>query len=392
MKDHWCIVHSTNFTSLKPRHEIADIIRLHYSDFKQQFDPVVQVSKTLKALSICRTKALGGHITVCKECGVESISYNSCRNRHCPKCQVTNKERWIIDRESELLPVPYYHIVFTLPHHFNELLPAYDKEVYSALFIASGQTIKVFAADPKYLGAKTGMVSILHTWGQQLWLHPHVHCIVPGGGITPSGKWKHCKYKGKYLFPKRALSTVFRAKFMVTLRKKIDVPQHIAKRVFKTKWVVYAKRPFGSEKTVVEYLGRYTHKVAISNHRITGVDEKTVTFWYKDYRDSGKKKQITMSGVEFLRRFSCHILPAGFVRIRHYGFLASKNKSTELNIAKKDLQQPEWRRIKYSWIQIAKEKLNYNPDLCPYCKKESLVITKIIDPQRGPPIYKLANA
>jgi len=342
-------------------------------------------------LSLCRTQTLGGHITVCKSCGVESISYNSCRNRHCPKCQTTNRERWIIDRESELLPVPYYHIVFTLPHYFNELLPKYDKEIYHVLFTASWQTIRTFAADPKYLGAKTGMVSILHTWGQQLWLHPHVHCIVPGGGITPSGKWKFCKYqqkpvrRGGYLFPKRALSIVFRAKFMAALRKKIQVPQQIAKQAFKTKWVVYAKRPFASPKTVVEYLGRYTHKIAISNHRLIDVNKDKVTFRYKDYRDAAKQKQVSLKGTEFLRRFSSHILPSGFVRIRHYGFLASKNKSTQLNIAKKDLHQPEWRKIKYSWIQIAKEKLNYNPELCPHCKSESLMIIKVIDPERGPP-------
>jgi hypothetical protein len=272
---------------------------------------------------------------------------------------VTNKERWITDRESELLPVPYYHIVFTLPAYFNALVPEFSKAVYNSLFCACWQTIQAFASDPKYLGAKTGMVAILHTWGQQLWL--------------------------------RALSMVFRAKFMAALRKKIEVPQHIAKQAFNTNWVVYAKRPFASPKTVVEYLGRYTHKVAISNHRLTGVNENTVSFHYKDYRDLGKKKQISMKGVEFLRRFSSHILPHGFVRIRHYGFLASKNKPTELNIAKKDLQQPEWRKIKYSWLQIAKEKLNYNPDLCPVCKKETLIITKIINPERGPPFNPFPN-
>ena len=192
------------------------------------------------------------------------------------------------------------------------------------------------------------MISILHTWGQQLWLHPHLHCIVPGGGITPAGKWKHCKYKGKYLFPKRAMSVVFRARFMAELRKRIDIPQVIAKQAFRTKWVVYAKRPFASPKTVVEYLGRYTHKIAISNHRLIDVDEKTVSFHYKDYREGGKQKQAILTGVEFLRRFATHILPRGFVRIRHYGFLASRNKPTELNSAKKDLKQPKWEKVKYN--------------------------------------------
>jgi hypothetical protein len=188
-------------------------------------------------LSLCRTEALGGHITVCKACGVLSVSYNSCRNRHCPKCQATNRERWISDREGELLPVPYYHLVFTLPHQFNEMLPKYAKQVYSALFAASWHTIRAFAEDPKYLGAKTGMVAVLHSWGQQLWLHPHLHCIVPGGGLTPSQKWKPCKYQKKYLFPKRALSMVFRAKYMAALRKLTHVPQHIARKAFqKSGW------------------------------------------------------------------------------------------------------------------------------------------------------------
>ena len=245
------------------------------------------MAKTLRALAQCRTAALGGHLQVCKSCGTEAISYNSCRNRHCPKCQVVNRERWIVARESELLPVPYYHMVFTLPNAFNDLLPRYSKEVYTALFQASWQTIQAFATDEKYLGAQTGMVSILHSWGQQLWLHPHVHCIVPGGGIAPSGHWKMAKGKAKYLFPKRAMSVVFRAKFMEALRTQMNIPQPIAKQAFKTQWVVYAKRPFASPKTVVEYLGRYTHKIAISNHRIVDVNEQTVTFSYKDYRDSG---------------------------------------------------------------------------------------------------------
>ncbi len=346
----------------------------------------------MQAIALCRTKALGGHVTVCKNCGTETISYNSCRNRHCPKCQATNRERWILDRESELLPVPYYHIVFTLPHAFNELLPRYDKELYCSLFTAAWQTIKTFAADHKYLGAKTAMVAVLHTWGQQLWLHPHLHCIVPGGGITPSGKWKSCKYKGKYLFPKKALSKVFRAKFMAELRKKTDVPQHIGKKAFLTKWVVYAKRPFASPKTVVEYLGRYTHKIAISNHRLININERTVSFNYKDYRAGGKHKQLTLDGVEFLGRFAAHILPHGFVRIRHYGFLASRNKSDQLNMAKKQLRQPAWNKTTYSWLQIAIEKLHYNPYCCPFCKTQSLIVIKTLSPERGPPFYPLPYA
>jgi hypothetical protein len=369
----------------RPKHEVADIIHRFRADLEKQYELPVQVKRTLTALQDCRTAKLGGHVAVCTSCGVEKISYNSCRNRHCPKCQTVNKERWIMARESELLPVPYYHLVFTLPLCFNEFLPKNAKEVYNTLFKASWQTIQIFAADLKFLGAKAGMVSILHTWGQQLWLHPHLHCIVPGGGITKKGKWKAAKYKDKYLFPKRALSKVFRAKFMAILRDKIEVPQNIAKQAFKTTWVVYAKQPFASPKTVVEYLGRYTHKVAISNHRLLSINDSNVSFRYKDYHDVSKKKVMTLSGTEFLRRYVQHVLPHGFIRIRHYGFLASKNKSKELNEAKVDLNQEKWTKGKISWQQIAEQKLGILQDQCTHCKELSLRIIETLEPSRPPP-------
>ena len=377
---------------MKPAHELADIIHFHSAGYYNRYIPRIQVQKTFRAISQCRTAALGGHVSVCTACGTEQISYNSCRNRHCPKCQATNKERWIMARESELLPVPYYHIVFTLPNCFNSLLPKYDKEIYRSLFAASWKTIQSFASSPKYLGAKTGMVAILHTWGQQLWLHPHLHCVVPGGGITSNGKWKNCKYKAKYLYPKRAMSKVFRAKYVAELRSKIKIPQSIAKQAFKTNWVVYAKRPFATPKTVVEYLGRYTHKIAISNHRLVHVDKYKVAFKYKDYRDAAKQKIATLQGAEFLRRFAQHILPHGFMRIRHYGFLASRNKNIELNLAKTDFKQPKWEKVSKSWIEIAIEKLNYDPSLCHHCKVKAMKICKSISPERGPPPYRFPNA
>jgi hypothetical protein len=296
--------------------------------------------------------------------------------------------------------VPYYHrgvgpFVFTLPHCFNELLPKHATEVYNALFKASWQTIQVFAADRKFLGAKVGMVSILHTWGdtalrQQLWLHPHLHCIVPGGGITKKGKWKAAKYKDKYLFPKRAMSLVFRAKFMELLRQKMEVPQVVAKAAFKQNWVVYAKRPFASPKTVVEYLGRYTHKVAISNHRLHSVSNQQVVFAYKDYRDASKKKTMELGGVEFLRRFCQHILPHGFIRIRpggvpHYGFLASKNKAKELDQAKTEFKQAKWEKKHYAWQEIAEQKLDIKLNQCPHCKSNTLKMIRTLEPERGPP-------
>lgn len=365
---------------------MADIVRTFGQAYHQRYQVPVQVSKTLRAISLCRTSALGGHTDACTNCGTISQSYNSCRNRHCPKCQATHRERWMAAREQELLPVPYYHVVFTLPHAFNELLPRHAKDLYNSLFTASWQTIQAFANDPKYLGAKTGMVAVLHTWGQQLWLHPHVHCIVPGGGLTRKGTWKQGRYKDKYLYPKRALSSVFRAKFMALLRQKMEVPQHIAQQAFAKKWVVYAKRPFANPQTVVEYLGRYTHKIAISNHRITQVDSQQVSFSYKDYRSAAQKKISCVSGVEFLRRFAYHVLPRGFMRIRHYGFLAGRNKPRELNLAKADLGEKAWEKLDISWQELAEKKLGIKPNVCPYCNTPTMVCIDIQVPPRGPPL------
>ena len=315
--------------------------------------------------------------------------YNSCRNRHCPKCMAVSRERWIIQREAELLPVPYFHVVFTLPHAFNELVMLHAKAVYSSLFRASWKTIQQFSADPKYLGAKTGMVAVLHTWGQQLWLHPHLHCIVPGGGITPQGKWKQVRSKGKYLFPTKAMAKVFRAKYMAELRAcGVVIPQSIAKAVMSKPWVVYAKKPFASPRTVVEYLGRYTHKIAISNHRLQSVHNGQVSFNYKDYRQQGCKKNMTIKAEEFLRRFSLHVLPPGFVRMRHYGILASKNKRKELNQAKKHFGMELWEIVKIDWIEIAESKLGVKPNACKVCGGELAVIS-ILYPQRGPPQKRL---
>lgn len=381
---------------MRPRYEIAEVLHQYEKQFLEKHKVSSQVLRTFHAIKICRTKKLGGHKQKCGACGNIEISYNSCRNRHCPKCQAVNRERWIKEREAELLDVPYFHIVFTLPHELNELAISSPKAVYNALFRASWQTIERFAKDPKHLGAKTGMTAVLHTWGQNLSLHPHLHCIVPGGGIDEKGAWKSPKKsskksrrKLKYLFPKEAMSIVYRAKFMAALRQQISVPQHIAKEIIKKNWVVYAKRPFGSPKQVIEYLGRYTHKIAISNHRLLHIDKGKVSFKYKDYHASGITKTMTLDAVEFIRRFSQHILPNGFFRIRHNGILASKNKKKELNLARKDLGQRPWVKEKIIWQQIALEKLNFNPNKCSKCKKNKLEVVATILPMRGPPEKKL---
>ncbi len=375
---------------MKPRHELSEVVQLYGTAFLEKHPQRFQVIKTLDAIARCRTASLGGHVCSCTTCGHKRYFYNSCRNRHCPKCQAINREKWIVQREAELLPVTYFHMVFTLPEELRPLALKHPKEVYNALFSAAWNTVKTLSGDPKYLGAKPGMVAILHTWGQQLWLHPHVHCIVPSGGVTSKGKWKNNRHKGKYLFPQKAMSKIYRAKFMAYLRAAgVVIPQPVAKAVFSKTWIVYAKRPFSSPATVIEYLARYTHKVAISNHRLISVDNKKVCFHYKDYRQAGIKKQTTMEASEFLRRFCQHILPKGFVRIRHYGILASKNKAKELNLAKTDLGLEKWEKVKVSWKTIALEKLKTNPDACPKCPKGILEVVDSILPTRGPPLFKL---
>lgn len=298
-----------------------------------------------------------------------------------------------MERESELLDVPYFHIVFSFPHELNPLAKKHPKQVYNALFRASWQTIDTFARDPKHLGAKTGMTAVLHTWGQQLSLHPHLHCIVPGGGINPQGKWvfpkkyaKKSRRNIKYLFPKKALSKVFRAKFMAELRKELEIEQRIAKVVMSKDWIVYAKRPFLGPKQVIEYLGRYTHKIAISNHRLLDIDGEKVTFKYKDYRTGEYSRTMTLEPAEFIRRFCLHILPHGFIKMRHYGILSSRNKAVDLNKAKEFFGLDRWQKQKISWEVIAKVKLKVNPFQCKKCGKVSLQIVQVINAKRAPPI------
>lgn len=298
--------------------------------------------RTLHAIRRCRTPAMGGHIDRCDDpaCHKLHLSYNSCRNRHCPTCQGHKREAWIRARESELLDVPYFHVVFTLPSELNIYALSHPQVIYGSLFKAAWETLKQFGEDPEHLGAQVGMIAILHTWGQNLSLHPHLQCIVPGGGVTRSGKWKPAKNKGKYLFNVKSMSSVFRAKYVALLRKeKVPVPQEIYNRLFGKNWVVYAKQQFHTPKYVVEYLGRYTHKIAIGNHRIKQLDkaEGTVTFQIKNYKKGGQKELLKLSTDEFTRRFALHVLPKGFTRIRHYGILSSGWKKERLPALQKSL-------------------------------------------------------
>jgi len=379
---------------MQPRFELAQVIRAQWKAIEQS---VVNKSlntwqmRTLSALGKCRTKELGGHIDSCTDCGILRISYNSCRNRHCPKCQGNERERWVQAREKELLPVGYFHVVFTLPSELNALCMQYPSIMYASLFDAAWDTINTFAQDPKHLGATTGMISILHTWGQQLTLHPHLHCIIPAGGLTKDGKWKHSKKKGEFLFNVTAMSPKFRGKFFhhvrkrmkdpkVTNGKQITIPKQVSDACFTKPWVIYAKQPFSGVNSVVEYLGRYTHKIAISNHRIVKIDEEndSISFRYKDYKDSDKVKLQTLKSMEFIRRFCLHILPKSFVRIRHYGILSSTAKTKSIPKIRKQLP------AKKSLVIVKTLAVAYNPLVCPCCNKETMRVQMHFD-HRGPP-------
>jgi hypothetical protein len=355
---------------MQPQFEVADILRAAGSSVEQMGLNTWQL-RTLSAIKNCRTSALGGHIDACDDCGNISISYNSCRNRHCPKCQGHNRDDWIAKRETELLPVPYFHVVFTLPEAINSLALYAPKLVYDTLFEAAWQTLQQFG---KTKGMQMGMIAVLHTWGQQLSLHPHLHCIVPGGGVEKTGTWKSIRADGKFLFSVKAMSKAFRGKFCAKLKAKSPVGyEQIRQDLWKKKWVVYAKRPFGNPKSVVEYLGRYTHKIAISNHRIKSISASEVAFDYKDYLHAGTKKQMTLSHREFIRRFAMHILPKRFVKIRHYGFLSSTWKRHKLRSLQQKMR-----------IEITESKPRQSPvRKCSCCKSGNLHTIALF--KRGPP-------
>jgi hypothetical protein len=358
-----------------PKYEVADLLRAQLSQLPELCANTWQL-RTLYALTKCRTAALGGHIDRCSDndCGQLHISYNSCRNRHCPKCQGHRSQKWVAARVGELLDVPYYHLVFTLPSELNTLALHKPKLLYGLLFKTVWAVVRGFAANPKYLGAQTGMIAVLHTWGQNLSLHPHLHCIVPGGGIDKKGKWKPLPKKGKYLFPVSAMSKVFRAKFVAGLRKNTNEPPDFYQKLFKKDWVVYCKRPFKTPYHVISYLGRYTHKIAINNHRIVGINDQKVSFTAKNYRKGDQKQVLSLSQREFIRRFSQHILPKGFVRIRHYGFLSSTGKRLYLEKLKSQLGMP----CNKNPLQINRHRL------CPQCQKGKLTTVAVFD-SRGPP-------
>lgn len=372
----------------RPALEVADIFRDRGPAWRQAHAGHVRLDqlKVMSAIENCRTAALGGHVARCEDCAYTSIAYNSCRNRHCPKCQGAAAKQWLADREAELLPVPYYHVVFTLPARIADIAYHNRAVIYDLLFKISAETMLTIAADPKHLGARIGITSVLHTWGSAMTHHPHVHMIVPGGGISPDGeRWVSCR--PGFFLPVRVLSRLFRRLFLERLAalhqagrlsffgddiRLADAQSFAAYLVplRKTEWVVYAKRPFGGPEAVLAYLSRYTHRVAIANSRLVAFDQHGVTFRWKDYRVEGhdRLKQMTLATDEFIRRFLIHVLPKGFHRIRHYGLLAKSSCADNIARARELLAVKDREREPTETIVDASK------PPCPCCGGRMIVI------------------
>jgi hypothetical protein len=390
--------------------EVADVFRHHGKAYRAARGARMGrvERRMMAAVEACRTAALGGHVEACGDCGHRRIAYNSCRNRHCPKCQGLARADWLAEREADLLPVPYFHVVFTLPVPVAEIAFQNKEEVYAILFRAAAETLKIIAANPKHLGAGIGFLAILHTWGQTLTHHPHVHCVVPGGGLSVDGKrWIACR--PRFFLPVHVLSRLYRRLFLEQLQAAFDTGRlaffgHLAglaerstfaaqiKALRQVNWVVYAKPPFGSPQQVLAYLGRYTHRVAIANSRLVAMDDTHVSFRWRDYRDTNKTKVMTLQAHEFIRRFLLHGLPDSFHRIRHYGFLANGCRKARLALIRHLLEQPapEPKVHAGDYRERLRELTGIDLDTCPCCGGAMRVIGGLPRP-RAPPAWPTAR-
>ncbi len=394
----------------RPPLEVADLIRTAGDAFIERSRQWISWKhiKVLLAILRCRTAALGGHLDQCTRCGHRAISYNSCRNRHCPKCQTNARDRWLEARRRELLPTPYVHVVFTLPRELAPLALQNKKVVYDLLFRSSAETLLEVACDPRHLGAEIGFFSVLHTWNQKLQLHPHVHCVVPAGGLSPDhAHWIKTRYA--FFLPVNVLSRVFRGKFVAALKRAfrdgqlgfygdltpLAQPKTFSswlRPLFRKDWVVYAKRPFGGPQHVLHYLGRYTHRVAISNHRLVSLADEKVTFLWRDSAHNNEKKLMTLALDEFLRRFLLHVLPKGFVRIRHFGFLANRRRAAFLPLC-----FPLLGSAPPPQTEQEASPANGSSDLwfCPKCAGPMVVVERLTAAEihlRSPPVLATAAA
>ena len=390
--------------------EVADIFRQAGPAYRQQHADTLnhEQRRVMGAIESCRTAVLGGHVEECDVCGHQRIAYNSCRNRHCPKCQSLTRAQWLEDRQADLLPVEYFHVVFTLPEEIAAIAYQNKAVVYDLLFHATAETLHTIAADPKHLGAEIGFIAILHTWGQNLLHHPHLHCVVPGGGLSVDGEhWISCR--PGFFLPVRVLSRLLRRLFLSQLQAAFDAghlhffnsleslrdPAAFARYLAplrRAEWVVYAKPPFGGPQHVLEYLGRYTHRVAIANHRLIDFVDGKVSFHWKDYRHDSRQKVMCLEDQEFIRRFLLHVLPSGLQRIRHYGFLANRNRAAKLDRCRQLLGEtapvvnrsdaPLDYRDRYE--QLTGKSLR----VCPQCGRGHMVCIETFLPgalPRGPP-------
>jgi hypothetical protein len=374
-------VHNTSF-------EIADVFRAGFSDYCHKHGPLPKEHYSVaNAIMSCHTAIMGGHVYRCDSCSHDLISYNSCRNRHCPSCQAAARAQWVENRTTELLPVPYFHVVFTIPSELNSFVLRNKEVSYALFFKAASETLLELAKDPRLLGAQTGFISILHTWGQNLLDHPHLHCIVPGGGLN-GDQWVTGNSKDDFLFPVKVMAALFRGKFMAYFKDAIHSGEllfHGDLRCFKedksflkqlidhcysVDWVVYAKPPFGGPAAVVKYLGRYTHRIAIANSRIIALSDTHVTFRWKDYADKNRSKVMTLTIGEFIRRFLLHVLPKRFVRIRYYGFLGMRIRKKSLQFCRDQLCSSEESAIHEVIgsdeldVELVEKVSNYK---CPHC-------------------------
>jgi hypothetical protein len=379
---------------VRPKFEVSQIVDRFGRQFIGQCQPNSFILRTLDALQKCRTAALGGHKDVCDCCGKQHLSYNSCGNRHCPKCQSNKQAIWVDNRISDALDVKYFHVVFTVPQALNPVCMLDSKQFYNSMFECVWSVLQTFGYS--HYGVESGAICVLHTWGQNLSLHPHIHCIVPAAGLTIKGKLKHISKQGKFLYPVRMLSTVFRGKMLEKIKRQLKQSnqltqyQSLLDQLWKKPWVVYCEPPLGNAQQIVKYLGQYTHRVAISNHRIQNIDDSGVSFFYKDYKDKSKKKLTKLSGVEFLRRFCMHILPYRFVKIRHYGILSSKQKDRI-----KPLKTKKQKEVKVK--ETPQERIlritGFDRFNCPFCKTGILHTVELLPRIRSPTnvLYKTSR-
>jgi hypothetical protein len=388
----------------RPALEVADIFRECGAQYRKKHSASMsrQQHRAMRAIEVCRTAFLGGHVDVCNQCGAERNSYNSCRNRHCPKCQSLAKAKWLEARLAELLPTPYYHVVFTVPEQVGSVAFQNQKLVYTILFRAASETLRTIAADPKHLGAQIGFLAVLHTWSQTLLHHPHLHCVIPGGGLSPDhNRWQPCR--DGFFLPVRVLSRLFRNKFLSYLQQAFDQgnlqffsdlqalaePEafgRFLRRNRQHEWVVYAKPPFGGPVQVLDYLGRYTHRVAISNHRLVAFQDGKVAFQWKDRKKHDRIRTMALETDEFIRRFLMHVLPQGFAKIRYFGFLANRHRRRRLSLCRQLLNAPapETDTQLLDWKSRHQALTGESIEVCPVCHKGRMQVARIVAPYWQP--------